>query len=461
MPGIADAVVTAARMAAQAAKRHMQILCSEAVYEAFQEQQFSSDSRLKMTHAGQTILKGSTSPTQLYFPEMEDLEMSLRPRRSRSTGMLQFAENDVHPLKEPEKGMQQHILTNSTMVFAALKMMLQPGCPQHLLLLDGPSGMGKEGMIDQVHSWTEAYHVHQHSPKVLTIRVSCDSRGHSVPFFTCEKILVELSRLLGADSEPVLNVLVQVGIFLCRSPLLDDPDVLLMTEAQTAGTNGTECQRHKLQGKMDLLWAMAMLIEMPLVLFLQELDAMPHLPEFLERFASEVDYAVAIDSLEMRRRALRRLYTRMIPYSFAQLPTRSVLFIDDIHWLDDESWAVMTCPNVWCSSPKTWRADHVDKRSCVPGLFKASRDGEEHYDHRTAEPTGHCCTVFVYSSQPYMEYRQAKKQANFENLCSLRTAVHLELPRLDDKGIKVVALEYLQAPEMSKDLLELLAGMWL
>ena len=174
---------------------------------------------------------------------------------------------------------------------------------------------------------------------------------------------------------------------------------------------------------------------------------------------------MAIHSLEMRRRTLGSLYTKMIAYSFAQLPTSSILFIDDIHWLDDESWAVMTCPDALCSSScryeETLRGDYADKHSFVHGSFGASEDGEEHCGHRSAEPAGHRCNVFVYSSQPYMEYRQAKKQANFENLCSLGTTVHLELHRLEDKAIEAVALEFLQAPEMSKGLLDLLAGMCL
>ena len=119
--------------------------------------------------------------------------------------------------------MQQHILSNSTMIFAALQKMLLPsGCPQRLLLLDGASGMGKEGMIDQVHSWMEKFDLNQQqSPKALTIRVSCDSGKHSIPFYTCEQILVKLSHLLGAESEPVLNVLVQVLISFCQLAFLD------------------------------------------------------------------------------------------------------------------------------------------------------------------------------------------------------------------------------------------------
>ena len=199
-----DAVVTAARMAGNAGKRGKSILCSEATKKAF-DQMASSHYSIEMHHVGATLLKGSTVETQLYFPEivensdelvgsLEFLGLSTKdPRHSRdikgSTSLRVMEDTGtVRGLEVLTRDVRQGILK-------IIKQIIVSGCSgQRVVVLESPSGMGKEVITKQVQRFISGGSLRlKPSPRV--IHLACTSI--STQFSTCYHLVNALAHMVG------------------------------------------------------------------------------------------------------------------------------------------------------------------------------------------------------------------------------------------------------------------------
>jgi len=195
-------------MAGRAGKMGKTMLCSEATKKAF-DQMASSQYNINMVHVGAALLKGSTVETQLYSPAItevsdEQRRRSLHARSSRGSSSSDAvqrisATNGSTSLRVMEaagavRWMQALTREVRQDILKVVKEMLGSGSGSHVVVLESPSGMGKEVIMNQVDRFISGGSLRL-TPVPRVIHLSCTSI--STQFYMCHQFVNVLGSIIG------------------------------------------------------------------------------------------------------------------------------------------------------------------------------------------------------------------------------------------------------------------------
>ena len=137
--------------------------------------------------------------------------------------------------------------------------------------------------------------------------------------------------------------------------------------------------------------------------------------------------------------ATRGLYLRTISALAEAVAAPLVIIIDNVQWMDNDSWAVLSSPKMLCSP------------SC-PRARQMGSTGYGFAKQREAHPP-----VFLFSARPRAD--QAEQFAEeFEVVCQHSCTRHIQMKPVRDDDIVEIALDALQGVELSQELADLIMG---
>ena len=190
-------------MASKAGRWGKSMLCSEATKKAF-DQMASSHYSIQMDYVGATLLKGNTVETQLYFPEIvkdpDELATSMEclgPRKSDLRQSRDIGSTSLRVMEDTGTVRALEVLTRDVRqgILKIIKEILVSSCSgQRLVVLESPSGMGKEVITKQVQRFISGGSLRL-KPAPRVIHLACTSI--STQFSTCYHLVNALAHMVG------------------------------------------------------------------------------------------------------------------------------------------------------------------------------------------------------------------------------------------------------------------------